>query len=430
MMNGMKWSGLGLLVLAWPGLSWSQEPSFGDPMQDPVPKAEAPSGAEIKKLVNQLGAASYRDRRAAESKLEALGEPALDMLRRAAADHADPEVQWRAERLVQRITGEEAGAGPGEKTGEKTGGGLRPRDGAAPPPAEGDGEPVELFDTTQDFLDRVLRDMESGFPADDPEWAERIRERMRRQMEDMRRAMGAFPDVGGRPGAGGLFDGRGLLDGIAQRSGKSVQVGPDGVRVEVQETNDEGEVETKVYEADDLESFRTKYPGVLDDGIAGPRGLRPIELPLGPGGIRIDDRFGPGLLFEDAPRGSLPSAAPPPERRRLGVSVGDLHPAVREYLGGGMLVAQVQDGTLAERLGIEDGDVVLEIAGQRIRSVPDVGEALGGIDPGEVVEVVVNRRGHMKTLTADKGPDEAAGERADEKGPEAPRGLKPRKPGK
>ena len=46
------------------------------------------------KLVEELGATDYRDRqRCRKDQLEALGEPALEALRKAAADHADPEVQ-------------------------------------------------------------------------------------------------------------------------------------------------------------------------------------------------------------------------------------------------------------------------------------------------------------------------------------------------
>ena len=42
-----------------------------------------------------------------------------------------------------------------------------------------------------------------------------------------------------------------------------MQIGPDGVRVEVQEENDKGETENKVYEAKDLDDFHKKHPGVL-----------------------------------------------------------------------------------------------------------------------------------------------------------------------
>jgi hypothetical protein len=52
----------------------------------------------------------------------------------------------------------------------------------------------------------------------------------------------------------------------------SMQMGPDGVKVEVKTKNDKGEEETKTYEAPDMETFRAKYPGVLDGAGMGGAG--------------------------------------------------------------------------------------------------------------------------------------------------------------
>ena len=61
--------------------------------------------------------------------------------------------------------------------------------------------------------------------------------------------------------------------------------------------------------------------------------------------------------------------------------------------GLGLWVVEVQEGTLAEDLGVLEGDIVLEIGGVEIRGVEDVQKALGAIEAGEPVEVLVNRRG-------------------------------------
>lgn len=73
----------------------------------PIPRSPAPQ--EIAKLVVQLGADDFAVREAAQKKLEAIGEPALDALRQATAGD-DAEVKARAAQLVQSITAKLVGA--------------------------------------------------------------------------------------------------------------------------------------------------------------------------------------------------------------------------------------------------------------------------------------------------------------------------------
>src|SRR5437870_5487954 len=58
----------------------------------PAPAAPAPDAASIAKLVEQLGSGDFEEREKATKDLDAIGEPALDALRKAAEGHEDAEV--------------------------------------------------------------------------------------------------------------------------------------------------------------------------------------------------------------------------------------------------------------------------------------------------------------------------------------------------
>jgi uncharacterized protein (TIGR03067 family) len=58
----------------------------------------------IAQLIKRLGDDSFAKREAASKELEAIGEPALAALQKAAASTDDAEVQWRAEQIVRNVT--------------------------------------------------------------------------------------------------------------------------------------------------------------------------------------------------------------------------------------------------------------------------------------------------------------------------------------
>jgi uncharacterized protein (TIGR03067 family) len=64
----------------------------------------APGAAEIDQLIRQLGSPQFEDREAAVRRLEAIGEPALEALHKAARS-ADAEVRRRARGLLELIEG-------------------------------------------------------------------------------------------------------------------------------------------------------------------------------------------------------------------------------------------------------------------------------------------------------------------------------------
>src|SRR5947209_6261916 len=72
-------------------------------------RAAEPEAAEIRELIRQLGSDQFMERETAGKRLEAIGLPALPLLRKA-ADSEDPEVRQRAAQLVEgmerRLAGE------------------------------------------------------------------------------------------------------------------------------------------------------------------------------------------------------------------------------------------------------------------------------------------------------------------------------------
>src|SRR5262245_5993623 len=65
---------------------------------------KTPSKEKIDKLIQQLGSPKFSEREAASKALEAIGEPALDALREAAAKNKDIEIRRRAQRLVATVS--------------------------------------------------------------------------------------------------------------------------------------------------------------------------------------------------------------------------------------------------------------------------------------------------------------------------------------
>jgi hypothetical protein len=332
-----------------------------------------------------------------------MGQDALPALRQAAENDTDAEVQWRARRLIRQIErGDSGGLGRREQGGRQA---DEPRD---PLRTRAQAPWTDPWGTdVQERFDRLFRDLERDFGMDVPRsrfFDDSFFKDLQEQMQEMQQRMQ------------GLQQG-----GTAGGQSMSMQVGPDGVRVELKRKNEKGEEEKQVYEAPDLQTFEQKYPGVLQQHGLGGRFL--FRGPFGGDFLRIEPmplRRGQAAP-PDAPEALDPVVVPPPGKR-LGVVVKQEIPAeVRSYLGldddVGLMVEQVQDGTLAKQLGIEPEDIVLKIAGRQIHGIPDVQEALGSVAAGGTVEVVLLRRGKQLEVRGSKPADE----------PEPAKGLEPRK---
>jgi hypothetical protein len=89
--HDMRPYAVGIVLLAVPGVLL-------------VYAADGPVADRVDRLVKQLGHPEFAEREAATRELDAIGEPALDALRKAATDQ-DAEVRQRAERVLRAVTG-------------------------------------------------------------------------------------------------------------------------------------------------------------------------------------------------------------------------------------------------------------------------------------------------------------------------------------
>ena len=93
------------------------------------------------------------------------------------------------------------------------------------------------------------------------------------------------------------------------------------------------------------------------------------------------------------------------KRGLLGVSISDFNAdSAKAYsvegASEGALVQEVVDGSAAEKAGIEVGDVIVSVDGQRIKTASDLRNAVGLKRSGETVRVDVVRDGKRRQFTA------------------------------
>jgi S1-C subfamily serine protease len=70
---------------------------------------------------------------------------------------------------------------------------------------------------------------------------------------------------------------------------------------------------------------------------------------------------------------------------------------------GGLRVSGVRPGSPADKAGLVGGDVIVEFGGTPVKDLYEYSDALYSKRPGDVVSVVVLRKGERVTLTATLG---------------------------
>lgn len=85
------------------------------------------------------------------------------------------------------------------------------------------------------------------------------------------------------------------------------------------------------------------------------------------------------------------------KRMHLGAQVQGITPLLAESMGlgsaEGVLVSEVEIGSLADRKGIQPGDVVKSVNGQKIKNVGDWNRSVSDLKEGDRVEFVLERKG-------------------------------------
>ena len=111
-------------------------------------------------------------------------------------------------------------------------------------------------------------------------------------------------------------------------------------------------------------------------------------------------------------------------RGRIGVQIAPVTKEVAESIGlgkvQGVLVRGVEEGSPAEKAGIEAGDIITQFDGKAIDKPADLPRSVGNTKPGSRVGITVFRRGASKDLTvtvAEVEPEKVAAVAAPEKKP-------------
>ncbi len=95
------------------------------------------------------------------------------------------------------------------------------------------------------------------------------------------------------------------------------------------------------------------------------------------------------------------------KRGRLGVYIQDLTKELAESFGidqrEGILVAQVMDDSPAEEAGLKQGDIILELDGDKVDKVASFRNRVSLTAPGTKIKLLVLRDGKKKTFTARVG---------------------------
>ncbi len=95
------------------------------------------------------------------------------------------------------------------------------------------------------------------------------------------------------------------------------------------------------------------------------------------------------------------------QRGRLGVQIDQVSKEVAESLGltkpQGALVRGVEQGSPAEKAGLEAGDIILRFDGKLIEKSADLPRQVGNTKPGTVSKIQIWRRGSTKELSITVG---------------------------
>jgi hypothetical protein len=228
---------------------------------------------------------------------------------------------------------------------------------------------------------------------------------MRRHLDDMQRRFGdldrMFEDferrLQARPGWLGVAPRAGIRE---EHQSYSMQVTPDGVKVEIEE-NVDGKLEKKTYEAKSLDELYDAHPELKDkiggrvEVFQGPRSwwredddsMDAPALPPHGGGLRTPIPLQGGMRTD-----------------RLGVGVGDVTADERKAAnideGVGLKVASVEPNSVAQKLGIEVGDVLVDVNGRTVKGAPDVLDVLAERKSDQdIVVTLVDVDGKKRTLT-------------------------------
>lgn len=346
--------------------------------------ASRPGSDRVRSQIKNLDNDSFELRTKAMDELRALGEDARAELE-AARQSPSLEVRTRAETLLKDLDAKRA-----PEMGLKKA--VTPVTPIMPDEDRKPGATAEKAPRLDDF-------------QDPRSYVEAMQKWMREQLgRDSRFPSFVLPDgqdlkdllesEQGLPGvrvlSPDMLGGGGQSVSIVTRNGETTtwKSGPGGVNVKITKRGEDGKTITEEYAAKDEETFKAEHPDVWEkhhpkDGDAGvftARGASPLW--------RSDRARQLAEAVDQQKLGVLPSPVPPVLDKQLKLN------------GDGVVVDSVVPGSLADRLGIKDLDVLVQLDGQVVRERGDIVRVLCQKDAPPTATARVIREGAPVELSA------------------------------
>jgi membrane-associated protease RseP (regulator of RpoE activity) len=325
----------------------------------------APSDADIRKLIVQLGSDDYDAREQAVKRLREIGKPALPHLKAALAATADIEVANRARALIRRI---ETRPVPGPNLD-------------ANPFANGQQNAIRLSVVNGDKVTEVSelgRDIKivegaGGIVMTVTGWidGQRVTEEYTARSADELQADNpeAFALFDQWAGAGMMGAAGGLFQPQLQLRGGALVLGPRAAPQELDLLRLRLEKQMKANRTPD--AARDDVLAALDK-VTTARDLGEMDAYL-----KLSDDLHTILEKQKLDPGEL---LPPPAKTRLGVSV-------QAETRLGLMIGRVSEKSRAERLGLQPGDIIQKVDGKAVTDVGELRKAVGAKANGLVLEV-------------------------------------------
>jgi hypothetical protein len=354
-----------ILILPSAARAQNQQPTPA-PVPAPAPAAEnpaAPTDADIRKLIVQLGSDDFDAREAAVRRLREIGKPALPHLK-AALKSSDIEVANRARALIRRIEtrpvpGPNLDANPFANAQQNV---IRL--------SVVDGNKV----TEVSELGRDIKIVEGagGIVMTVTGWidGQRVTEEFTARSADELQADNpeAFKLFDQWAGAGMMTPGA-LVQPQLQLRGGALVFGPPAAPQELDILRLRLEKQMKAGRTPD--AARDDVLAALDK-VAAARDLGEMEAYL-----KLSDDLHAVLEKQKLDPGEL---LPPPAKTRLGVSV-------QAETRLGLMVGRVSEKSRAERLGLKPGDIIRKVDGKEVKDVGELRKAVAAKDKGLALEV-------------------------------------------
>jgi len=147
----------------------------------------------------------------------------------------------------------------------------------------------------------------------------------------------------------------------------------------------------------------------IQNQMAPRSGQRQFQIPRGFDGPEEFFKDFPGF-GDQGPNRVVPRTKQAPSnsdgKAHLGVGVGSLTDEIRQQFSipdnaKGAVVAEITPGSVADTLGLQPGDVILNLGGKEINTPQDLTDAMKGVKPGDTRRIRYSRYGRHSVSTND-----------------------------